>query len=239
MSADLWTVIADGRLACKRCGGVACNPGDFYRGHIAARKPECLRPWSVLTVSEILGIDTLQVAWDDLFRAAAPDGAEVLGLNEPWTRIAVPTEDERAYWYQRGFEAQQADTESMLSRYPAHWELEDQANERHGANHDQRVVSWDALREAEGYIEDGYDAPWTEEDADDYDDPDSFVDAVSEVARLTRREREVARWIADGNAVAGVDYAERLAEALDVTVPAAKMALSRLRNKLRADWVAA
>lgn len=68
------------------------------------------------------------------------------------------------------------------------------------------------------------------------DDYEGYLDKVKEEAGLTRGEAEAARWILAGNRVLGIDYLERMSEALGVTHLAAKMAWHKARKKLLDHW---
>lgn len=68
------------------------------------------------------------------------------------------------------------------------------------------------------------------------DEYDEFTDEIRELVGLTRGESEAVRWVVSGNTVSGVDYAQRMAQALDVGHDAAKMAWYRARKKVVAHW---
>lgn len=178
--------------------------------------------------------ELLREAWEDLLRFDPPAGAVVYGFTEDRQRPCEPSEEDRWTWYQRGSAAQRADVTGPLSRYPAHWTLDDDSVEDYGAEH-TRVLSTDAMEFEEDEAE--LHSLYTDDDVDAWEgEPDEFLDSVAEVAELTKREREVAAWIVNGNAIVGVEYITRLAEALGCTRPAAKMAAKRLRRKLVDHW---
>lgn len=119
--------------------------------------------------------------------------------------------------------------------YTADWTVEDDeysvTPERYGAG-DTRVIYLADLRPEE----DGVFDPEAYE-LDEYtDDPDDFVSSVAEIARLTRRERQVILWIAEGNSLTG-SYAIRLAEALGIGSPSTiRTHVENALNKLREHW---
>lgn len=185
--------------------------------------------------------DRVKIAWQALLRLPPPQPVVVHGLHDERVHPSFATFDERAEWYRRGADAQRADRAGLLSRYPAHWVLDDdlQVSEYYGQHDDRRrVASLDELAEEEIPYEEGASTPWAsdDEELDNHDDPSAFIAGVVEVAQLTRRERQVAEWIGSGNGVMGVDYAERLAEALGCNVLAARKAVQRLRAKLVDHW---
>lgn len=68
------------------------------------------------------------------------------------------------------------------------------------------------------------------------DEYDSFTDEIKSVAGLTRGEAETVRWVASGNTVSGVDYAERMAEAVNSSPGSVRVLWSKARRKIVASW---
>lgn len=187
-----------------------------------------------------MAVDLARQAWQALLRLDPPEPAIIYGDREDRERPAEPPRHFVAHWYQLGFEAQAVDVSGPLSRYPAHWVLDDdlQTSEYHGPHDDRhRVMSLDVFVEEDIPFEEDASTPWaSDSDLDNHDDPGGFLASVTEVAGLTKRERQVASWIAEGNAVFGVDYAERLSEAVGCTPSAARKVIERLRVKLVDHW---
>jgi len=108
---------------------------------------------------------------------------------------------------------------------------------RTGPDHEQeRTLS---LNHATGpdtefidYLEDETDYG-LEPEPDDFDD---FVTELSGISGLTKAETEVIRWVVSGNTMMGVDYSERLAEALDSSPGSVRVLWLKARNKLREHW---
>lgn len=68
---------------------------------------------------------------------------------------------------------------------------------------------------------------------DEYDD---FADEIRSLAGLTRGEAEAVRWVVSGNTMSGVDYADRMAEALGSTPGSARVMWSKARKKIVSHW---
>lgn len=65
---------------------------------------------------------------------------------------------------------------------------------------------------------------------------EEFIQTVTEIAGLTRRERQVVEWIASGNSLIG-DYSARLADALGLGSPiTARRHVENALTKLREHW---
>jgi DNA-binding CsgD family transcriptional regulator len=82
------------------------------------------------------------------------------------------------------------------------------------------------------YLEDQTDSE-LEPEPDSYDD---FVAELRSISGLTKAETEVIRWVVSGNTMMGVDYSERLAEALDSSPGSVRVLWLKARNKLREHW---
>lgn len=68
------------------------------------------------------------------------------------------------------------------------------------------------------------------------DEYDEFTDEIRSIVGLTKGEAEAVRWIVAGNTVSGVDYFERMAQALGKTKRASEEAWRRARNKIVEHW---
>lgn len=127
-----------------------------------------------------------------------------------------------AEWYVHGAVAQ----EEHPNGYPAVWDIE----------YDEYAVKPERPGDHSLFGE-NFSEP-VGEDVYNIEEPDEFLDAVTEIAGLTPRERQVVAWIAEGNSVIGVDYASRMARALDITPGAARKYKKTAMKKLRQHWAA-
>lgn len=163
--------------------------------------------------------------------------AEFRELQRAWyakgasNALALPAAEVKDDYYRAKLEA------GLITRsadYTADWRVETSeysvATERFGSD-DVRVISLSELNEDEDEAFDLEELALEECN----DDPEDFVSVVSEIAGLSQRERQVIRWIAEGNSVTN-DYAERLASALGTSVDSVKSAKKRALAKLREHW---
>lgn len=241
----LWRVLPGGRLVCHRCGAVADSPEYFYRGHIAARKPGCLRPWTVGEVSSAYGVEPLRYAWEDLLRLDGPKPRRRYGERDDKVHPSRVDRRRRHAWLEHA-RRDDASTgspvddgyylgkiaEGLLDQGNADdWVLDDDVAQQHGAE-SRNVLAFDlGEATADGEVVHalwGSEAAWGGESA-------ATVEELTSEGGLTRRESQVAAWIAEGNSLGG-EYAPSLAEALGTTQAAARMTLSRLRAKLAGHW---
>lgn len=108
---------------------------------------------------------------------------------------------------------------------------------RTGADHEQeRTLSLNYPTEADAEFIDYLEDP-TEYGLEPLDDEyDEFTDEIRSLAGLTRGEAEAVRWVVSGNTMSGVDYADRMAQALESTPGSARVLWSKARAKVATHW---